>query len=533
MSVDSPKEPAGAAAGLEAQVWQHIEAGEMQSAIGACRRLNMQHPDYAPGWHTASQLALKINNPSLAMEAIERALRIEPDKTAWLIHKATVLLHLRDMKALRPLVESLLEQAPDSAYQCSALAMAATQLELRREAIALYRRASELKPGQSQHYYNIAVLHRTLGEFEEAERNFDTAIRLNPTDWESWKVRSEIRRQSPERNHVRAMEKALKRGIDDPRGKAHMCFGLAKELEDLGEWQRSFHYLKTGADTRRSYMRYDVSHDLQTMRAIGAVYGAELFDGRISGYDSTEPIFIIGMPRTGTTLVERILASHSEVFSAGELNDFTVQMMAGIQALGGAKPASREDLVQHSTAIDFKALGQRYIESTRPATGHTVRFIDKLPLNFLYAGLIHLALPDAKIINLRRNPMDTCYAVYKQLFVDAYPFSYDLEELAQYFIAYSRLMAHWNEVMPGVIHTLDYERLVEDVEGESRRLVGFCGLEWQDRCLKFYESREASTTASSAQVRQPVYSSSVGKWRNFKHELKIVTQIFDKEGIKY
>jgi hypothetical protein len=503
----------------------------MQRALAACQQLNEQFPDFAPGWRTASHLALKIRNAPLALQAIEKALEIEPDSTAWLVQKALCLSNLDRNEELADMVWRFEGLELTSAWECATLAMLLTRLERREDAIHRYQQAARLKPGQSQHYYNIAILQRSLGDTEAAEENFNRAIDLNPTDYEAYKVRSELRTQTAENNHVRQLEKLLKRGIDDPRGRVQVCYALAKELEDMEKSERSFHFLKLGADTRRGYMQYNVQRDLDTMQAIAGSYQPGLFEGRIEGDPSTEPVFIVGMPRTGTTLVERILASHTDVYSAGELNNFTTQLMAQIGKHAERKPKDRDEAVALSTTIDFAALGRAYVGSTRPFTGHTPRFIDKLPLNFLYAGLIHLALPNAKIIELKRHPVDTCYAIYKQLFIDAYPFSYDLEELGRYFVAYRRLMAHWHEVMPRAIHTIAYEELVGDVEGETRRMLEFCDLEWQDQCLRFYESREASTTASTVQVRQPVYRSSVNKWRQYESQLVPLIAVLETAGV--
>jgi len=187
--------------------------------------------------------------------------------------------------------------------------------------------------------------------------------------------------------------------------------------------------------------------------------------------------------------------------------------------------------VRLSASIDFAALGDAYVGSTRPFTGKTPRFIDKLPLNFLYVGLIRLALPNASIVSVRRHPLDTCYAVYKQLFVDAYPFSYDLAELARYFAAYDRLMRHWSTVLPDAVYTIEYEKLVDDLEPEVRRLLAHCGLGYEETCLRFHENRTASTTASTVQVRQPVYRSSVGKWRQYRAQLTPLIAALGDEGI--
>jgi hypothetical protein len=237
------------------------------------------------------------------------------------------------------------------------------------------------------------------------------------------------------------------------------------------------------------------------------------------------------MPRTGTTLVERILGSHSQVFPAGELSNFSLELIALVRKATRGRRLSRVEFVAASATVDFRTLGEAYLAATRPLRDTRPRFIDKLPFNFLYAGLIHLALPKAKIVNLQRHPMDTCYAVYKQLFRDAYPFSYDLDELGPYYIAYHQLMRHWNEVMPGVIHTIRYETLVAGLEEESRRLLAYCNLPWEDQCLRFHENRQASTTASATQVRQPVYSSSIGKWRRYERQLEPLRRLLEDAGI--
>jgi hypothetical protein len=187
--------------------------------------------------------------------------------------------------------------------------------------------------------------------------------------------------------------------------------------------------------------------------------------------------------------------------------------------------------VDATARIDFRALGEAYLASTRPLRDARPRFVDKLPFNFLYAGLIHLAFPRAKIISLRRHPLDTCYAVYKQLFRDAYPYSYDLEELGRYYIAYDALMRHWDAVLPGVIHTVRYEDVVADVERETRRLLEYCDLPWEDACLAFHASTRASTTASALQVRQPIYDSSVGKWRRHASQLEPLRAQLQRAGI--
>lgn len=520
-----------AAKSLEGRIWHLMGQNKAGEAVSECEKLNNQFPTYGPGWHTASHLAMKLDKAQAALAAIERALSIDSTNAIWRLQKAVCLARLGRLGEVEGTISSISASEMNTAYQCSALAMLQTQLGLRETAVELYKKAIKFQPDEARHYYNVACLQRSLGDMELAEDNFDQAIRRNPVDYESYKIRSDLRQQTESRNHVDELEQLLSGNIADDRGQVQIYYALAKELEDLGEPERSFENLQSGSSRRRELMKYDVDRDLETIEAIKRTFGKTVFEGSSAGSDSREPIFILGMPRTGTTLVERILDSHSDVFAAGELNNFAAQMMAMVRGANIDKGISRDEMVALTASLDFKQLGDLYVNSTRPFTGKAKRFIDKMPLNYLYVGLIHLALPRSKIINLQRDPMDTCYAIYKQLFVDAYPFSYDLEELAHYYVAYHRLMEHWNKVLPGVIHTVTYEELVGDIEAKTRQLLAACDLDWQPQCLKFYENTSASTTASTAQIREPAYKSSVGKWRNYSDQMQPVADILSKAGI--
>ena len=520
-----------AAAKLEAQVWANLERGDARAAIDTCERLNRDYPGFASGWHTASHMALRLGNPTMALDAIRQATRIEPDHALWLLQEARCWLKTGEADAAHAIASQLLRRELPTAYENSSLGLLLTELGDRHEAVGCYKSAAALSPNDARHYHNIASLQRTLGDLEEAEKNFDKAPRLDPGDYEAWKLRSELRTQSHERNHVEALEELLLAGIDDNKGRANICHALAKELEDLGEPARSFEYLQAGAEARRRQMQYDPARDIETMATIERVFDADTMSGGKEGCTNDEPIFIVGMPRTGTTLLERILGRHTDVFAAGELTNFAVEMMRLVRERAADRRLDRDELVAVSADIDFSRLGQAYVDSTRPATGNTPHFIDKLPLNYLYVGLIHLALPDARIIHVQRDPMDTCYAVYKTLFTDAYPFSYDLEELGNYYVAHHRLMTHWHAVLPGVMHAIRYEDLVTDLDAEARRVVEYCGLDWQPECLDFHKSEAASTTASAAQVRRPVYQSSVGRWREYEQQLQPVFRILQDAGI--
>jgi tetratricopeptide (TPR) repeat protein len=531
--VSMPSSSKSAEQQLESRAWKALQNGDTRVAASLSNDLSQRFPDYAPGWYLASHVANKAGQPDIALRAIDRALRIQPEQPYWLLQRAVCLGRLNRLGELRNTIELIDSERLSTAYQYSTMGLLLTQLGDRETAVEHYLAAADREPQTGRHHYNLACVLRTLGHVERAEASFNRAIELDPRDWESWKVRSELRTQTKDHNHVKQLEAQLQRGIEDPRGKAQLCYALAKELEDLGDWSRSFRFLKLGADTRRAQMKYDIKRDVATIERIIEEFTPDVFAKAGTGCENPEPIFILGMPRTGTTLVERILSSHSEVFAAGELNNFAAAMMAQARRLPDAQGANRDDLVRLTTRLDFEQLGRAYIGSTRPLTGHCARFIDKMPLNFLYLGLIHLAMQRATIISVQRHPVDTCYAVYKQLFVDAYPFSYDLQELATYFAAYRRLMAHWQAVLPKVIYTISYEELVQNFEPEARRLLSACGLDWQPACLRFHENRSASFTASTTQVRQPIYRSSVGKWRRYERELKPLLDALRKAGVEW
>lgn len=516
---------------LEQLVWSLFDKGDIKQALVKCGTLNTHFPRYTPGWHTSSQLCLRLHKADAGLLAIEKALLLEPENFQWLLQKANCLAKLQRLVELKPLLTRLRKKSPQSAYQYSTLGFLLTQIGDHAGALEYYDRASVMEPNDTQHYYNKASVYRFLGNVEAAEKNYTKALILAPRDCEAYRLRSELRRQTADRNNIDELLALLQTPNLNAREQVQIYYALAKELEDLERWEESFKMVERGAATRRRLMQYDVEKDLTTLQTLTQIFDKTLFARGSKGYENAEPIFVIGLPRTGTTLVERILASHTDVTATGELNNFAESMLSLIQTTAGAAKQSRDALIKRATELDFIELGKRYIASTRHLTGTTTHFVDKLPLNYLYAGLIHLALPRAKIISVRRHPLDSCYAIYKQLFKDAYPFSYDLTELGRYYVAYHRLMQHWEQVMPGVIYTVRYEELVENQESETRCLLANLQLPWQSGCLEFHTNKEASTTASAVQVRQPLYKSSVNHWYHYRKQLAPLIEILEAAGI--
>jgi tetratricopeptide (TPR) repeat protein len=518
------------AAKAHLDVIRHMRAGDWRAAEAACRRLTGQYPRFAAGWLDASRIAIALKSPEAALDLIDQAISVGPVSAAHMIQRAHCLLALnRRLDALDAAVAAEAHAADDPAIWGS-IGTVYSYANDQHRALAAFDRASALAPQEPRFLFNRASVRRFLGDLEGAEADYDRVIALNPLDYEAYINRSELRVQTAARNHVPELEDLLARNIAEWGSEVKIRYALAKEYEDLGEYAKSFEQSLVGAKLRRDHLKYDVSRDVATVDWIISAFPA-IPTVVAPGADMESPVFIVGLPRSGTTLVERILSSHSSLSSAGELDSFALSIVNAVRQRTGQAQVPRQELVALSATLDFAALGKDYLHRVRRIFDGGARFIDKMPLNYLYCGLIHRALPNAKIIHVTRHPMAVCYAMYKTLFTQGYPFSYDLDEIAQYYIAYYRLMRHWQTAMPGVLYELSYEELVTKQVAETRRLLAYCGLEWEDGCVPFHQNPAASTTASASQIRRPIYDSSVSLWRRYESELSRLKAQFIAAGI--
>ncbi len=388
-----------------------------------------------------------------------------------------------------------------------------------------YARAVALDTSCAAYRYNQSTALIALGRMEAAEAALDSVIAAQPHDYDAWYNRATLRRQTPEHNHVAAIERELGRAGLPRSGEVPLGYALARELEDLGEFERSFSALSRGAAARRAMLSYHVEEDVAIMQDIGTVFTRALIQEEVPGCDDPRPVFVVGLPRSGTTLIDRILSSHSEIGSHGESTDFALSLT---KLAGPFK--DKTELLERSLRVDPGKLGRAYC--TRLATHPENRVVDKTPANFLYLGLIARALPNARIVYVRRQPMDVCFAMYKTLFRMAYPYSYDLGDLGRYWLAFDALMRHWQENLPtGRMLTIDYEHLVAAPEETAHALLEHVGMPWEDACLHFDRNPLPSLTASAAQVRQPIYRTSVGLWRRYATQLAPLAAFLQKAGI--
>ncbi|MBV2130611.1 tetratricopeptide repeat-containing sulfotransferase family protein [Arsukibacterium indicum] len=507
--------------------YQAVGQNNPATANTIVQQLIRHFPHVADSWLAASIFAEQTSQFGKALQATDRALTLTPNAPALQLRRLHCLQRCHQTAAALQLADHLCQTPPADAAFLSELALQCSQLQRFNQAAQLYQQAVTLQPDNATLYYNYATMLRFCGQLTDAEHMLDKAIALEPGDTDAWHLRSNLRKQQPTRHHCADLTAMLQQQDLSPKQRVQLHYALAKELEDLQQYPQSFVQLHAGASLRRQHINYQLDDDLAVMQHIQQQFGADFFRQRSAGgCNSDEPVFIVSMPRAGSTLAERILGCDQQVQLAGELNNFASQFARQAQLQAGRK-LDKPALVQQATQLDFAALGQAYIDSTRPLTGQHKHFVDKLPLNFLYVGLIHLALPRARIIHVQRNPIDHCYAIYKHLFADAYPFSYQLDELAKYYQAYQALMAHWQQVLPGVIYTVQYEDLISQPETQSKALFEYCGLTWTERCLQFHQhNQQASTTGSASQIRQPLYSSSVARWRCYQTELAELVNAF-------
>ncbi|HEY5647086.1 MAG TPA: sulfotransferase, partial [Pseudomonadales bacterium] len=390
-------------------------------------------------------------------------------------------------------------------------------------------RALSLAPGDPGVLYDLATAEYHLNRPDDAEAHIAALLDKMPFHGGALHLRAALRTQHAESNHVADLRRRLAEGPKHPRFVAEAQYALAKELEDLEEYDQSDLALDEGARAFRSTLRYDSDSELEGHEAIRSAFTKEAFDRLASGFPDEQPVFIVGMPRTGTTLVERILSAHSRMVSIGEFTEFP--RLYGIRLQNEVAKNPGVPPVEASLRIDFAELGRSYCRAARELAGDAPGFVDKLPYNFLYCGYLLAALPNARIIHLTRDPLDTCYAVYKTLFFNAYAFSYDLEELASYYLSYRRHMAHWHQVLPGRILDVSYESLVREPEAEVRRLLDWCELPWEPSVLEFHRQEAPSMTASAMQVRQPVHTDSIGSWRRAEARFAPLRARFEAAGI--
>ncbi|NYE28781.1 tetratricopeptide (TPR) repeat protein [Rhodanobacter sp. K2T2] len=518
---------------LYSQLTRLFNQREWGAALDMAAELLPLAPRHPGGYYIAGISNLELQRIPQAIECLRRASALEPMRAEYAVQFAkalTVANRNREAKVAADHASSL-----DSMDHLSldTLGVIYSQIGSYESAASTFRKVVALAPNHAPYRYNLATALVAAGDIDDAEVELDACLSLNPNYWRAHLTLAQLRRQTPDANHVERLVSLLS-GIgqtnSDTSALTCLHLALSKEYEDLACYPEALDHLVRGKTAAGAGRDYSIHRDEAIFAAItDSVQVPVVASG---GHATSEPIFIIGMPRSGTTLVERIISSHPYVQSAGELLNFAMSF----RHFSNSHSATLIDaeVIQAAADIDWAKLGEMYLSSTRPSTGQKPQFIDKLPHNFLYAGFIAQALPDAKIVCLRRNPMDTCLSNFRQLFAPKSPFfdySFDLLDVGRYYVLFDRLMAHWQRVLPGRIMEVQYEELVDSQELHSRRLIEFCGLPWDERCLRFEKNPSPIATASAVQVRAPIYRSALNRWKKYGAQLDALQELLENAGV--
>jgi len=480
----------------------HVEAARLLAGIAVAnkryrdaevflKRAVSNAPDYVRAWVDLANVQRELDEFDAAAASASRVLQLAPDKAeSHIIYAGAIGMAGRHEEAIRA-YEKALEIAPEKAGAMCGMAHHQKTIGLGAEAIASYRRAIATRPDHAEAYWSLANL-KTF-RFDDAE--------------------------------IEAMEALLDRTDlpDEASAQIHNALGL--EFESRKDFGRAFSNFEQCNAIRRKAESYDPVDTESTYDRIIGLFDRDFLE-RSAGAAPTDvtPVFIVGLPRSGSTLIEQILASHSQVDGTHELGDLPRVVKAARQRKRGERfPEQLASL----EVQEWAAIGTRYLDKTSIFRRGAPFFVDKNPNNFVYTGILQLAMPNAKIIDARRHPLDSCFGSYKQLFASGQPFSYDLTELGEYYLQYRRLMDHWRDVLPQFVLEVDYEAVVADLDSQVRRILDFCGLPFEDACLRFHETERAVKTASSQQVRRPIYRSSVNLWRNYEPHLASLVHILE------
>ncbi|HVN99300.1 MAG TPA: sulfotransferase [Steroidobacteraceae bacterium] len=510
-----------------------IETGRFAAAARSARTLLTDRPQLTEGWLLLALAEQRQQRFDAMLAALHAALRLQPTNTAVLLKFREAQLYCGFGAEARTGLAALERGAQNDARLLTEIGNLYLAAGAHADRLRCALRALELNPAERHLLANAAAAETACGMIAEAESHLDQLLAAHPDAFGAYYRRSTLRRQTAAANHVRELGVRLAELPVDAAGIVPLCFALAKECEDLGDHRQAAAYLQRGAARRRRNLSYDVANDEHALRQIAANFPAERFAPGATGERGAAAIFVMGLPRSGTTLVDRILSSHSAVQSLGEINDLAYAVIGQVYATlaADAAPPERTELIQRSALLDHTALGDDYLRRVAGYERNRPRFIDKTPWNFLYLGLIALALPGARIVHVRRNPMDSCFALYKTLFRDGSPYSYDLQDLARYYLAYHRLMEHWRRVLPGRFLDLDYERVVASQQQATHELLDWCGLPYEPQCLEFHRNPTPAATASAAQVREPLHARSVGNWRHYAELLEPLAAALAAGGV--
>jgi tetratricopeptide (TPR) repeat protein len=495
---------------------QH-QRGQLQAAETLYRQVIAAEPEHLRGTFLLGAVLVQLGQYEQAESFLRKSLEINPDHTPARMELGNLAYLTGEFETAAECFRTVTDHEPENPNAHDQLANALNLLGRADEAIEEELRAIEIWPDFADALINLGDIYQQLGRKEEAIASLEKALAINPKATNAWLLLVMSGGCENQPDKVEAMKRLLETGVLTDEQRAQLAFALGRAFENQGKHAEAFEYIERGNRARRKGLRFSLQDEMEHFAKIRAVFDAE-FLGRVPDVrpQGTTPIIIIGMPRSGTSLVEQILSSHPDVHGSGELV-FLDRLCQKLESASGDKfPACARSM----TGDEFFDLGTQYLELLENQTDGTPFITDKYPLNFLFIGMIRRALPHAKIIHCRRDALDNCVSIYRSIFSGQLAFAYDQEELGGYYRLYENLMAHWHQVMPGEIFDIDYEALVTDTEPRIRALLDYCGLTFDPACLSFHQTERPVRTMSSAQVRRPIYRDSISSWKRYERQVE-------------
>ncbi len=510
----------------EAQIIiNYFQTGDYISAEAKAKKLIKKLPDYVAMYNVLGLCLQSQRKFSEAIKYYTDAIKMNPDFIVAINNLGNTYHIMGDLKKAQSCFEKAIRINSKFTHAICNLGNIKKELNDFGEAIKQYKLALSIDNKLAVVHNNLGMALQSIGNFEESKQHFESALKINPKFTRADRSLSMSLKYDVDSAHLKSMEKKLQDNSLNSFQKIELYFGLGKAYEEIKHYKKSFEHFKIGNKIKRENIKYKIKDDIILFQNIKNYFSKIKFNNfKNLNNSNNKMIFILGMPRSGTTLVEQIIANHKEVYGAGELKDLTEVIKENFFSNSKIKFPEKFDIKNKNF---FASMGKKYLENLNRFNINKDYITDKAPLNFRWIGLIKLILPESKIIHCMRDPKDNCLSLFKNVFEGQLNFSYSLEEIGKFHKLYQNLMDFWQKLLPDFIYNISYEKLVSNQEEETRKLLDFCNLNWDEKCLSFYKNKRGIITASFAQARKPIYKNSVKSWKNYENELFPLFKILD------